>query len=102
MGAYVRKIRRYPSDPIPVLRLLWNKDEDNIFCDTAELKCSSLNLSRRNVLSIIHKIFDSFGILSPTTLIPKLLIQRSWTLKIGWDTVLRDDHQREFLPGYVI
>ncbi|GFS75345.1 hypothetical protein NPIL_126051 [Nephila pilipes] len=46
------KIGRDPSDPIPVLGLLWNKDEDNIFCDTTVLKCSSLDLRRRNVLSL--------------------------------------------------
>ncbi|GFS37278.1 hypothetical protein NPIL_183631 [Nephila pilipes] len=28
------KIGRDPSEPIPVLGLLWNKEEDNIFCDT--------------------------------------------------------------------
>ncbi|GFT39648.1 DUF5641 domain-containing protein [Nephila pilipes] len=88
------KIGRDPSDPIPVLGLLWNKDEDNIFCDTAVLKCSSFDLTRRNVLSIVHKIFDSLCVLSPATLIPKLLIQRSWNLKIGWDTALPDDYQR--------
>ncbi|GFS49769.1 integrase catalytic domain-containing protein [Nephila pilipes] len=33
---------------------------------------------------------------SPATLIPKLLIQRSWNLKIEWDVVLPDDYQREF------
>ncbi|GFS97216.1 hypothetical protein NPIL_358591 [Nephila pilipes] len=39
------KIGRDPSVPILVLGLLCsNKDEDYIFCDTAVLKCSSLNL----------------------------------------------------------
>ncbi|GFT10242.1 integrase catalytic domain-containing protein [Nephila pilipes] len=38
----------------------------------------------------------SSWILSLATLIPKLLTQRSWNLKIGWDTVLPDDYQREF------
>ncbi|GFT78845.1 DUF5641 domain-containing protein [Nephila pilipes] len=90
------KIGRDPSDPILVLGLLWEKDEDNIFCDTTVSKCSSLDLARRNVLSIVHKIFDPLGVLSPATLIPKLLIQRSWNLKTGGDTILPDDYQREF------
>ncbi|GFS88437.1 uncharacterized protein NPIL_83841, partial [Nephila pilipes] len=68
-----------------------NKDEDNIFCDTTVLKCSSFDLTRRNVLSIVHKMFDPLGVLSPTTLIPMLFIQRNWILKFGWDTVLPDD-----------
>ncbi|GFU20850.1 DUF5641 domain-containing protein [Nephila pilipes] len=90
------KIGRDPSDTLPVFGLLWNKDEDIIFCDTTVLKCSSFDLTRRNVLNIIHKIFDPLGVLSPATLIPKLLIQRSWNLKMGWDTVLSVDNQREF------
>ncbi|GFT01632.1 DUF5641 domain-containing protein [Nephila pilipes] len=75
---------------------MWNKEEDNIFCDTAVLKCSFFDLTRRNVLSIVHKILDPLGVLSPATLVLKLLIQRSWNLKIGWDTILPDDYQREF------
>ncbi|GFU42483.1 hypothetical protein NPIL_44691 [Nephila pilipes] len=90
------KIGRDPSDPIPVLGLLRNKDQDNIFCDTAVLKCSSLDLTRRNILSTAHKIFDPFGILRPATLILKLVIEISRNLKIGLATVLPDDHQREF------
>ncbi|GFT38628.1 uncharacterized protein NPIL_43771 [Nephila pilipes] len=91
------KIGRDPSDPIPILGLLWNKD--NIFCDTTVLKCSSFDLTRRNVLSVVHKIFNPLGVLSPATLIPKLLIQKSWNLKIDWDTVLPDNYIREnFLP----
>ncbi|GFS86953.1 DUF5641 domain-containing protein, partial [Nephila pilipes] len=38
------KISRDPSDPIHVLGLLWNKDEDNIYCDTNVLKCSSFDI----------------------------------------------------------
>ncbi|GFU42631.1 DUF5641 domain-containing protein [Nephila pilipes] len=89
-------IGRDSSAPIPVLGLLWNKDRDNIFCDTTVLKCLSFNLTRRNVLSITHKIFDPLGILGIATLFPKLRIQRSCNLKIGWDTVLPDDYQIEF------
>ncbi|GFT65865.1 DUF5641 domain-containing protein, partial [Nephila pilipes] len=86
------KISRDPSDPIHVVGLLWNKDEDNIYCDTNVLKCSSFDLTRRNVLSIVHEIFDPLGVLCPATFIPKLLILRSWNLKIGGDTVLPDDY----------
>ncbi|GFT87873.1 DUF5641 domain-containing protein [Nephila pilipes] len=56
-----------PSDSLPVLGLWWNKYEDNIFCDTIVLKCPSFNLTRRNVLSIVQKIFDPLGVLSPAT-----------------------------------
>ncbi|GFS35838.1 hypothetical protein NPIL_49051 [Nephila pilipes] len=64
-------IGRDPSDPIPILGLLCHEDEDNILCDTAVLKCSSLHLTRRKIiLSIIQKNSNTLGILSPASLIP--------------------------------
>ncbi|GBM63383.1 hypothetical protein AVEN_85264-1 [Araneus ventricosus] len=42
-------------------------------------------LSKREILGTINKIFDPLGIACPVTLIPKLLLQRLWKLKLSWD-----------------
>ncbi|XP_054717258.1 uncharacterized protein LOC129226652 [Uloborus diversus] len=84
------------SEPISVLGLLWNKHEDVLFCQIKNLDLDSLEITRRNILSIVHKIFDVIGILCPTTLIPKLILQKSWGLKLGWDTPLPDEFKIEF------
>ncbi|XP_035224931.1 uncharacterized protein LOC118197521 [Stegodyphus dumicola] len=36
------------------------------------------------------------GFLCPITLTPKLLIQKTWLLKIGWDTNIPEDLGKEF------
>ncbi|GFU58820.1 DUF5641 domain-containing protein [Nephila pilipes] len=87
------KIGRDPSNPITDLGPLCNKDEDSIYFDIAVLKSSSVDFSRRNIL---RNISDPLDILSSATLIPKLLIEGSWNLKIGWDTILLNGYQREF------
>ncbi|GFT82126.1 DUF5641 domain-containing protein [Nephila pilipes] len=51
------KIGRDPSEPIPVLGLLWNKDENNIFCDTTVFKCQD-NFERFDW--ILHRVIDIY------------------------------------------
>ncbi|CAK9801128.1 hypothetical protein ANTQUA_LOCUS2707 [Anthophora quadrimaculata] len=45
-------------------------------------------ISKRNILSTIAKIFDPLGLLGPVTIIAKILMQRLWQLKIDWDESL--------------
>ncbi|GFY45635.1 integrase catalytic domain-containing protein [Trichonephila inaurata madagascariensis] len=37
---------------------------------------------------MVHTIFDPLHILSPTTLLPKILLQEAWKLKLKWDDPL--------------
>lgn len=45
---------------------------------------------RKNILSWIAQCFDPLGFLSPIIVTGKLLMQRIWTLKLDWDSVLTD------------
>ncbi|GFW11215.1 integrase catalytic domain-containing protein [Trichonephila clavipes] len=45
---------------------------------------------------MVHKIFDPLGILSPTTLLPKVLLQEAWKLKLKWDDPLPENIQKIF------
>ncbi|GFY10745.1 integrase catalytic domain-containing protein [Trichonephila clavipes] len=40
---------------------------------------------------MVHKIFDPLGILSPTTLLPKILLKEAWKLKLKWDDPLPEN-----------
>ncbi|XP_054265924.1 uncharacterized protein LOC128988558 [Macrosteles quadrilineatus] len=71
-----------------VLGVQWNYIEDVLFFNLTNC-IKDLDVSRitkRDILSISHKIFDPIGILCPVTLFPKLLLQSMWDLKIDWDT----------------
>lgn len=49
------------------------------------------------MLSIIHKVFDPIGFTCPALLQPKLLMQRTWKLKTGWDKELPKEEQDQFI-----
>ncbi|GFW12927.1 putative RNA-directed DNA polymerase from transposon X-element [Trichonephila clavipes] len=74
--------------------LLWDLDQDTLKCN---LNYSGEGeISKRNVLAMVHKIFDPLGILSPTTLLPKALLQEAWKLKLKWDDPLPENIQKIF------
>ncbi|UYV74106.1 hypothetical protein LAZ67_11002128 [Cordylochernes scorpioides] len=83
-----------------VLGLVWDKVEDVLNCDVSIEKDLSRRLTKRIILSKIQQVFDPLGVYSPIFLPPKLLLQRSWELKIGWDSQLPEDMDREFRTWY--
>lgn len=84
------------EEPTHVLGILWDKVEDTLFCDLGTLQEVKSAVTRRNVLSTAQKIFDPLGVLCPVTLTPKLIVQHTWKLKIGWDREIPERDQRDF------
>ncbi|XP_044757073.1 uncharacterized protein LOC123315444 [Coccinella septempunctata] len=81
---------------VGVLRLLWNIQEDTLFCDIHSMSDSQIVLTKRSLLSVAQKIFDSIDFLCPVLLIPKLLLQETWQVKIGWDQELPSEISKKF------
>ena len=46
------------------------------------------NMTKRTLVSGIAKTFDVLGWFSPSIIKVKILLQRVWELKIGWDDLL--------------
>lgn len=46
--------------------------------------------------SVPQRIFDPIGLTCPTTLAPKLLLQLTWGMKIGWDAEVTPDISKDF------
>lgn len=65
-----------------VLGLLWNHSTD-LF--TFKIELEQLDCTKRNMLSVVARIFDPLSFLAPVTLFIKLLIKRLWELKLEWD-----------------
>nr|XP_015904720.2 uncharacterized protein LOC107437295 [Parasteatoda tepidariorum] len=61
------------------------------------MKMKDMPITRRTVLSVTQRIFDPIGFSCPVTLIPKLILQKSWQEKLSWDTELTEDLKKEFL-----
>ncbi|UYV75539.1 hypothetical protein LAZ67_13000543, partial [Cordylochernes scorpioides] len=79
-----------------VLGIVWNKREDILKCEFPEKVSLPSRLTKRIVLSVVQRIFDPLGFYAPVLVAPKLLLQRSWDLKIGWDASLPESMAREF------
>lgn len=50
-------------------------------------KCDSdvTHATKRSILSVISQIYDPLGLLSPTIIIAKIILQKLWLCKLGWD-----------------
>ncbi|UYV78569.1 hypothetical protein LAZ67_16002030 [Cordylochernes scorpioides] len=79
-----------------VLGLYWNKERDTLRCHIPQDTTKYGEVTKRTLLSNLQKFFDPLGFYAPIFLIPKLLMQRAWLLKLGWDQSLPTDIQQEF------
>jgi len=77
------------DEPLKTLGLLWNHKTDHL---QYSVKGTDLNrVTKRSVLSEISKIYDPLGLLGPVLIVPKVLMQKLWSLNIGWDESLPQD-----------
>ncbi|GFX52787.1 integrase catalytic domain-containing protein [Trichonephila clavipes] len=81
--------------------IIWNLDNDVLKCcaDIEPLICE-VRITKRLILSVVQKIFDPIGLLTPTILFPKLLLPNLWKLKISWDYELPPSCKKEFLVWF--
>ncbi|KAF8773066.1 hypothetical protein HNY73_015760 [Argiope bruennichi] len=84
---------------IPILGLSWDTENDELSCNSA-INISEENITKRTLLSTAQRIYDPIGFTSPTTLIPKIILQKTRKRKINWDDVLPPDICNEFSAWY--
>lgn len=82
-----------------VLGVLWNKRKDTIAINPSLLKSEYpvKVITKREILSTTHKVFDPIGFTCPASLLPKLLLKELWTEKIDWDTEITNSRRDRFL-----
>lgn len=69
------------------LGLIWNSRND-VFKFTYTNSDHLLKVTKRKILGNIARIFDPLGFLGPILTTAKLIMQRIWQLKLGWDESL--------------
>ena len=80
-----------------MLGLLWNKDQFTLRCDLPNVEVSKEQVvTKCSLLSAAHRVFDPIGFSCPVTLVPKMLLQESWVLKVGWDAPLPEEIMKPF------
>lgn len=77
------------GDGIKLLGMFWCPSSDSF-----QFRISMLDIpapTKRLVLSVIARIFDPLGLVSPVIVTAKILLQSLWKLKIDWDMSLPAD-----------
>ncbi|UYV77587.1 hypothetical protein LAZ67_15001635 [Cordylochernes scorpioides] len=69
---------------------------DRAKMDLREWEYSLEENPEKGLVQKYWRIFDPLGFCAPVFLPPKLLLQRSWGLKLGWDTPLPESMAQEF------
>ncbi|GFT37483.1 uncharacterized protein TNCV_4879321 [Trichonephila clavipes] len=85
---------------VPVLGLIWKPDKDTLSVNWEEnSKINEIPVTKRKILSAVHRIFDPIGFTCPVTLEPKILLQECWKLGVSWDTELPLSISRKLKDG---
>jgi hypothetical protein len=66
------------------LGLYWNSTTDTVKYEI-KLQNISKKITKRTILSLTAQIFDPLGLVSPIIMKAKIIIQKLWSLKLGWD-----------------
>ncbi|GFS79841.1 integrase catalytic domain-containing protein [Trichonephila clavipes] len=84
-----------------ILGIIWDLDNDVLKCCTNfdSLTCE-VKITKRLVLSTVQKVFDPIGMLAPSTLLPKLLLQKIWKMKKAWDQELPQNIVNKFMKWF--
>lgn len=68
------------------LGMMWSHAKDSFVYSIANTPHPTI--TKRTILSDIAKIFDPLGLVSPSVMIPKRIIQQLWLHKLGWDQTI--------------
>ncbi|XP_065084349.1 uncharacterized protein LOC135706631 [Ochlerotatus camptorhynchus] len=81
------------NEAIKVLGLLWDPNADTLYIANHPKLPPPLQqrVTKRVMYSEIAKFFDPLGLVSPVIVLAKLMAQRLWQLKVGWDDPIDED-----------
>ena len=68
----------------------WLANEDCFSFDGIHIP-ENLLITKRVILSLISRLFDPLGFVSPFIMQAKCLFQHLWTLKLQWDDEVPDE-----------
>ena len=86
-------------DERKTLGLIWNYANDSFVFDLVGYAnvAAELPLTKQSVLSVVARLFDPLGLLTPIIVPMKVLFQELCVSKCGWDSPLNDTSSHKFL-----
>jgi hypothetical protein len=73
---------------IKTLGVIWDCDSDTIKYSIHLKPNQSKTITKREILSVIARIFDPLGLVGPATISGKIIMQKLWATKLNWDESL--------------
>lgn len=73
------------QESLKALGVHWNVQQDNLYVAVPNVPTEQI-VTKRNISSVIGKVFDIMGFFAPVTITAKLLLRKLWQLGISWDT----------------
>ncbi|XP_055842511.1 uncharacterized protein LOC129909455 [Episyrphus balteatus] len=89
------------NETVKALGIYWQPVEDNL---SFSLKFDLTNLpkTKRSVMSVIARLYDPSGWISPIIVVAKIILKRLWFFKLDWDDEIPNELQNDwqnFLNG---
>lgn len=81
---------------LKVLGLRWLASEDCFIFDGVSVS-GELCITKRVVLSLVARLFDPLGFLTPFIMLAKCIFQEIWRMGLGWDELVPDTVRSRFL-----
>lgn len=75
----------------------WYSKSDRLQYSISESLLLKSDISKRQILSEIAQIYDPFGLLSPTIILAKIIIQKLWSQKLNWDESIPDHYRIQWI-----
>ncbi|XP_077258528.1 uncharacterized protein LOC143895349 [Temnothorax americanus] len=87
------------GDQVKTLGLYWDVAADSLLY-RVNVAPIDKKVTKRKVLSIIAQIYDPLGLINPVVVRAKIMLQRLWQCKVGWDESLPEDLHTAWLSYY--
>lgn len=98
----IKQVNHFITDDkiTKTLGLVWNSESDKLMYMTPKQVGNNSRVTKRIILSTTSKIFDPLGLAGPFSVKAKMLLQKLWQLKIGWDDDVPNDIKTVWLKMY--
>ena len=82
---YAKMINNTKENETKILGLNWDKNNDTISINFRAKEANTNTITKINILSYVHSIYDLLGLASPVTIIGKVIFSKTCLLKLRWD-----------------
>ena len=87
------KVLQQPPVTPCALGIRWSHRSDHFYFITEPFVAA---ITKRTILSFVSSIFDPLGFICPVALIPKLIMQSLYRMKLDWDDEIPEDLDKQW------